>query len=775
MDTTTLEALEYPALIRELASRAVTPVGTDACLALAPNLPHASIEAAFAEFAEIDEIIKTNGRLPLSGVSDVRPPLARLGPTGAYLMPEDLLLVRGNLRAVCELRAFLPVGEGRVFPLTAAEIGALSDARPLLKELDRVLDDKGGIRDNASPELYRIRKEIRGNRERARSVLEEVSTGKKYKEYLQDDFITIRDDRYCLAIRAEKQSFVEGVIHGRSASSATYFIEPIALVELNNKLAQLKGGEKAEEVEILKAVALLVEAASPALRSDLEIIAALDSVMAKASLATALKARPPLVRPSGAVRLIGARHPLLALKAAETGATVVPVDITPPPGASTLVISGANTGGKTVALKTLGLLTLMTLAGIPIPVEEGSEAVPFQAIFSDIGDRQDIIASLSTFSAHVKRIGEFLSLAGPGSLVLIDEIGSGTDPSEGGAFALAAIERFMSTGASVVVTTHLNLIKAHAQSHPAFMNASVEFDESAMHPLYRLRYGVPGPSLGLSIAEGLGIPAEIIEDARTKVAGGEGAFMESVRLLEKEREDVRELKERLVRQAESRDKALLRLREGRDEIRRKTKEKIEAVAVKAREEMRAVIEAAREAASRAAAVRAVRAIDNIGAKALSTVAPRTRPSGCVPATGDKVAIIGSKSKGTVLRVDETGKKAEVGVGSLKVWTPFDKLEKRGGTEKEKTVDASASTGETVAPSTLNIIGKRAEPALAELQKFMDNAHASGMKTVEIIHGVGTGALSKAVAEFLRGTPYVERFHHGDPDRGGAGVTVVELK
>lgn len=780
MDNTTLEALEFPAVLKDLADRAATAVGNERLLALEPMIDPAQIEAVFKGYSEIDGIVKTVGRLPVANAADIRPGLARLGPQGAYLLPEELQLIQINIRTAQELGVSLDPATRRLYPLTWERIDGLSDNAQLGRMLDRILDGKGGLKDGASPELYRIRKEIRDNRQRARSVLEEISSGKAYQEYVQDDFITVRDDRYCLAIRAEKHSFVPGVIHGRSASGSTYFIEPIALVELNNRLAVLKRDEKTEEIAILKAAAVEVAVAAPGLLSDLDIFGWVDANQARANFAAALNARVPLIKTEGPVKLLNARHPLLVLSGIKTGSAqtspVIPINVMVREGCRALVISGANTGGKTVALKTLGLLTIMTLAGIPIPVDEGSEALIFTSIFSDIGDRQDIIASLSTFSAHVKRMKEFLAKAGTGSLVLIDEIGSGTDPAEGGAFALAAIERLMQQGATVIVTTHLNLIKAHAQTHPEFLNASVEFDETTMHPLYRLHYGAPGASLGLSIAEGLGIGPEVIESARAKVMDKEGAFMESVRRIEAEREELRMLRERLVRQARLRDAALTRLRAGRETIRRKAVEKVDKLVAAAREEMVAAVEKARQEAGRRAATAPVKVIDNIGARLRAQLGKVQVVTNYRPAVEDKVTLIGTKTRGVVVRVDEGAKKAEVSVGKLKVWSPFDKLEKRGGNEtgaRPSTVQTTAADME--ASATLKLIGIRVEPALEELQKFMDNAHASGLNRVEIIHGLGTGALAKAVSEYLRACPFVERFYHNAPEHGGAGVTVAELK
>ena len=437
-----------------------------------------------------------------------------------------------------------------------------------------------------------------------------------------------------------------------------------------------------------------------------------------------------------------------------------------------LVISGANTGGKTVALKTLGLLTLMALSALPIPVAEGSAAVAFKEIFSDIGDRQDIIASLSTFSAHVKRMGEFLSNAVPGSLVLIDEIGAGTDPSEGGAFALAALETLRERGAKIIITTHLNLLKAHAQVDANYLNASVEFDEKTLRPLYRLRYGVPGPSLGLSIAQSLGIPEAVINRAHGYIKEKEGAFIESIRILEEEKETVRKLRERLDSLEAQRQKALERLRQDRGVMVERAKRNIDAMVGKAGEEIRESIQKFREEGKAASGKRTATEVLKAGDRLKEKLGHKKERY--IPKKGDRVSLSGSNTKGTVITVDTDGKKAEVMVGNLKVWAPWDKLERRGGVEAKPSQGISVSADMEIA-STLNIIGMRVEEALPFVTKFLDNAHSSGLQSVDIIHGVGTGRLSKAVEENLKGHPLVKSFHHAEPSRGGGGVTVVELK
>lgn len=778
MDETTLEILEFPAVLKEIASFAMTGPGRERVLSLRPLDALAEIDEAFARFLEMREAVTAEGTLPLGPVSDILPLFKRLAIAGAYLLPEDLLLVAGNLGASTALRALSGPAFARRHPGISAMIDGLSGQAELTATLGRIVDDKGEIKDGASSELARIRRAIRSSREHARSILEGLTTDKAVRdEYLQEDFITIRDDRFVLCIKAGMQSAFKGVIHGRSGSGAAYFIEPMQLVEMNNKVAVLKKEEKAEEIAILKAVSSEIFEQREPLTADLAIFGALDGLQARALFAAQTGSTAPVVRKNGRVRLKCARHPLLILKEKSGGAAVVPVDVIMPEGCSVLVISGANTGGKTVALKTLGLLTLMALSAIPVPAEEGSEVAFFTSVFADIGDRQDIIASLSTFSAHIKRMREFLDSAGTGSLVLIDEIGAGTDPSEGGAFALAALETLRERGATAIITTHLNALKAHAQTHPAYRNASVEFDEATWKPLYQLRYGVPGPSLALSIAESLGIPAPVIERARANLDEKEGAFIESIRLLEEARGETAVLKERLSVLESRRDEAVKRLRADRAAILEKARVKADKMIAEAKEELRGVMARLKQERPTIGPGKAAIEIERSRASLLGRLGER--PSTYRPSIGDRVSLAGASTKGSVVDVDVAGKRAELAVGSLKVWAPWNKLKKIGGSDRigasGGTVEIPVSVPEMDAASSVNIIGQRAEEAMGVVTRFIDNAFAAGLTRVEIIHGMGTGRLGQAVGGLLKKDPRVKSIGHPDPSFGGAGVTVVEFK
>jgi len=749
----------------------MTPVGREMALGLKPRADIRSIEGAYADYSEVALLIQVSGTLPLGGVSDIRGLLSKTDVEGSYLLAPELLILRSNLASASIIKSLGTQSFSRSYPRTSERIGRVSDQEALYSELERILDDKGEIKDTASPELYRIRREVRASKERARRILESITIDKDTRDYLQEDIISIREDRYVLAIKAGMHTTFQGVVHGRSGSGSTYFIEPMQLVELNNKVAILKKEEKAEEIEILKEATRHVASQRDLILSDLDEISCLDLIQAKALFGKEIGAIVPVVREKGEVRLKSARHPLLVFKEKQGATPAIPIDFRMPEETSVLVISGANTGGKTVALKTLGLLTLMGLSAIPVPAQEGSEIVAFEDILSDIGDRQDIIASLSTFSAHVKRMREFLETASSGTLVLIDEAGAGTDPSEGGAFALAAIETLLERGARTVVTTHLNLLKAYAQADPRYLNASVEFDEKTWRPLYRLCYGVPGPSLGLSIAQSLGIPEGVITRARGYIKEKEGAFIESIRTLEREKEEVRGARERLAVLEARRNEALSRLRGDREALVERAKKNVESMVRKANDEIREALERFREEGKAAGGKKASARVDKAVSKLKASFSQKAEAYS--PKAGDKVALAGSSSRGVVAAVDAEGKRAEVMVGALKVWAPWERLVKRGA-DKGAPSQGIGVIADMELATALKIIGMRVDEALPLVTRFIDNAHVSGIGSVEVIHGIGTGALAKAVEEYLKKNPLVKRFHHGEPPRG-AGVTVIDLK
>jgi DNA mismatch repair protein MutS2 len=795
VDSTTLEALEYHEVLSELSGFSTTPLGRAKILAEHPSTDITAVEERFKELAELVRLLDSDLRLPLGGIEDLCPILNRPMPEGSYLLSEELRFIGSTLSCLVLLKA-VSSGRGREggsekfsrdYPRTDSAIETITDHSALSYELSRIFDSTGKIVDDASANLNRIRKEIRDILVRAREIMARLLRDRGLKELLQEEYATIREDRHVLAIKASKQSEFDGVVHGRSGSGETFFIEPMALVELNNSRSVLRRDEAIEEIAILRTVTADVGAFRAEILADIETAALLDALQSRALFSREISGVIPVLKSEGRIKLSNARHPLLELKAARGKGVAVPINIEIAEEHKVVVISGANTGGKTVALKTLGLLTLMAMSAIPISAGDGSEVRLFTHIMADIGDSQDIIASLSTFSAHIKRLGQFLSDSGPGSLVLVDEIGSGTDPSEGGALALSTLDTLAATGATSVVTTHLNMLKAHAQSNSAYLNVSVEFDEKTLHPLYTLCYGVPGPSLGLSIAKSLGLPAELVEKAQKYLGTEESAFIESVRMLEEEREELRQRLESATELERKRTEAVKSLREGRAELLAKVQGRIDAVVAEATKEIRRSAESIKFMPN-AVPDSIAPVIKEINATGTRVIERITKVPRFVPSEGDSVTIKDLRQKGVVLSIDAENEKAEVRVGALKISVDFARLERTEGTKpgKGSTVKGRGRRGKSASQEvridadmkvsrSLNLLGMRVEEAEPLLNRFIDNAHAEGLDAVEVIHGIGTGRLKAGVDRFLSAHPSVRSFSLGDRARGGGGVTVVRLK
>ena len=761
----------------------------DAARSLAPGSSLESVTSEFQRYSEIASLIEVQGGggLPIGGATDITPLIKKASKEGAYLSCEEFSQVKDLLSSIASLSslASFPSFDDK-FPITLERLNAFSDQDFFTAELRRVLDDDGGISDKASPELLRIRRELKGMRGRARRLIDELRSSEDFKEWLQEDFYTIRDDRYVLLIKAGYQTRFPGIIHGRSSSGETYFIEPYKVVELNNELSLLKKDEKAEEIRILIELSKVVVREGPGLTGDQLIIGSFDLDSAKAAFSKKLGCTVPELGEEGDVSLIGARHPLLILKEFSTGDTTVrPVDIRLDDGVRVLVVSGANTGGKTVALKTLGLITLMAQSAIPVPALSGSRLRVFSKVSADIGDSQGIAEDLSTFSGHITRLGSFLTDAAPGDLVLIDEIGVGTDPSEGSVLSLALLEEFSARGAVTVVSTHMNLLKAHAAVDEAFMNATVIFDKDTLEPSYNLSYGMPGQSLGLSIAGSLGIPESVVANARGKLTSDESAFIKSLKDINRERDRLIKLNDRLAAITEARDLALRKLRDERTKIVNRLRSGLEKKAKTAEEEIKGIVAAVKER-ERAARIKTGTA-DKAGRSAVSSskaVARNALPDTLRPVKpyrpeeGDKVSVSGSSTKGVVVRVMAESKEVELKVGAMKIKAPWKKLEKTGGklTRPERAKVKSSDYDYSVdAAYLINIIGKRVEESLKLVTRFLDDAHLAGLPEVEIVHGKGTGVLGAAIREFLATNHLVESYEQGDERGGGAGVTVVRLK
>jgi len=757
MEERALRVLEFFPFLQILKTFAATGVGQNVCLSLRPFREKAEIERLLQETVEALRILEEEGTLPLPGALDVRPLLPRARAEGACLLPEDLLAIRSTLGASSRVKRFLEKAPPRC-PRLQSLGERLPELEDLRESLHSALGPRGEILDSASAELARLRREIQQVRSRIRASLEALWGQENLRKIFQEQIITLRKDRYVLAVKAECKNALPGIIHDQSQSRATFFVEPLATVEANNDLNLLLQDEKEEERRILLELTAWVREESEAISRAVDLLGRLDLIFAKALYARAARAAVPVLNEEGAWDLRQARHPLL-----DPGQTV-PIHLLLEKGQSTLILTGANTGGKTVSLKTLGLLTLMAQCGIPIPAEEGSRVAVVQKIFADIGDEQSLQDNLSTFSAWIRTTARVVREADAASLVLLDEVGGGTDPAEGAALTMALIDRLRARGAKTAVTTHLHLLKAYGSLHPDVVNVSVEVNPENLRPTYRLIYGRPGESYALLMAEKYGMPPELLEQAKSYLGEGDRKVGELLAALDQSQQEwenkIREA-ERLKQEAESdreKSRALLL----------RTKAENEERAEKARDESRQMIQEAREELRRL--IREFKAQGRTDVHGLHQ-AIREKESRLRQSFSQLEEESGTGKSARILRLGlESGAKSPAFPGRKH---RSGEKPQRGGRE-EKFLAAALQYEVPAAARELKIIGLRVEEALPLVEKAIDEALLGGLRELEVIHGAGTGRLRKAVRDYLREHDFVENFAPGGPGRGGDGVTVVEV-
>jgi DNA mismatch repair protein MutS2 len=669
-----------------------------------------------------------------------------------------------------------------------------------VREITRCLDDQGNVVDHASPVLARVRADIRATGGRIRDKLDSLIRSPEASRYLQDPVVTLRGGRFVVPVKQEHKAAMPGIVHDQSASGLTLFVEPMAVVELNNVLASLQAKEREEIERILRELSGMVRVAHSEIEKTVEALGALDFAFAKGRLSLDMDAVEPGLNASAYLEIRRGRHPLL------TG-HVVPIDVELGGRFHTLVVTGPNTGGKTVSLKTIGLFALMALAGLHLPAAQGTTFAVFRQVFADIGDEQSIEQSLSTFSSHMKHIVQILEKAGPESLVLLDELGAGTDPAEGASLGIAILEHLHSRGARTVATTHYSELKAFAYEREGVENASCEFDVATLRPTYRLVVGVPGGSCAFEVASRLGLPREVVELARERLGEDRArvehmiAHMEQSRKqLEEDSERARGARQMMERLARERDEEVRRMRELRSEILRKARDEAAGVVARARQDVARIIEELREVAldrgsvddaarrAREALKRVTEEIVAADPKEPETVAghlsPLTRPPrpGEI-SVGTSVYVPKLGGSGRVLSVPRDGEDVEVQVGAMRLFVCLRDLvvvEDGSSGAKERPaggVFIAPVTREKAATisSELDLRGLTVEEAIAEVDKYLDDACLAGLVKARIIHGKGTGALRQAVRDFVRTHPHVRGFEPGGPADGGDGVTVVAIR
>jgi DNA mismatch repair protein MutS2 len=795
MDDRSLKGLEFYNLLEILKEFSISPLGRKRCDALRPFKDPALIQSRLAEVLELKEILETIGDLPIRGLNDIGGILRRLDVEGSILSVQELLDIYRQMELCKGLKRFFQRLKIVKAPRLQEMVSSLSSLKALEKEILQAVNTKGEILDQASPGLSDVRHRMRKIREKAKGVLEQLLHQEKLQPIFQEQLITLRNGRYVLLIKSEYKHRLEGIIHDQSQSRMTFFFEPLQVVSFNNEINILLGEEKEEEYRILADLSEKMRDERQNLWGDFEILEQLDLLYAMTKLAILLKGVQPILNEDGKIDMKEARNPLLAL---QKEGQVVPIHLRMRDGIRVLIVSGANAGGKTVALKTLGLLTLMVQCGLPIPVAEGSEVGIFEDIFAVIGDEQSIGENLSTFSSHLLHVDQILGKAGPHSLILLDELGVGTHASEGCALALGFLDQFRETGASVVVTTHFDRLKVYGYLHPDVENVAVEFDEETLEPKYALSYGSSGLSNAFSVAEKLGISEKVLEMARHHGDGGGHEVtraLETVERLkadtERERLEIVEMKREVGLQHQRLKELLEGIKRRRQEILSQAEERGRKAVQKVEEELKEWIGRQKEEKSHSRV-----AHFNSFRKEIQTIKERSFPSikrGETPTVvgglkvGEHVRIVSLGSQGSVVGVEESLKQVEVMTEKARVKTTFSDIVK---VTHGEVVDSTLREGRSIEfPKTqplsqrkdqeplsqLNVIGLTVEDALPRVDKFIDQALLHGLEKVHIVHGVGSGRLGNAIGKYLQGHPGVRSFARGEGMKGGRGITVVELR
>jgi DNA mismatch repair protein MutS2 len=785
-----LSTLEFPKVLDRLATYASFSVGEEKARALMPATSLREIRWRLETTGEARTLLDAKPDTTLGGAHDIRP-LAETAQRAAVLQPAELLDIRDTLVAARTLHRALTKLESQ-FPRLATIAGRIQLCPEIIEEVNRCLDERGSVRDNASPDLARIRREARVAHDRLQDKLQNIIHSPQNATFLQEPLITQREGRYVIPLKADFKGRIRGIVHDVSASGATIFIEPLSVVELNNVWRELQLAEQQEVHRILAGLSALVADHAAEIVQTVEALADLDLAFAKAKYAEAINAAvPELIPDRSAIRFLGARHPLLDPE------TVVPIDVVLDDESSArsadpthvLVITGPNTGGKTVSLKTVGLLTLMAQAGLHLPIELGSALSLFEAVYADIGDEQSIEQSLSTFSSHLTNILSFLDQADERSLVLLDELGAGTDPAEGAALARALLDHFRSRGATTFVATHYPELKTYAQLTPGVCNACVEFDPETLSPTYKLTIGLPGRSNAFAIAQRLGLPRDLVEAARDMVSP-EDLHTEDMLA------DIHRLR---LQEVQARDTAN-EARAGAEKLSRELRERLDAI----EEERLEILEQAREEAVEEleALRKEVRALRNrlqAAAAPLEEVAeveeavemlegqltepepavleplpvPDVSPHPIRP--GDTVWVRPLNAKGRVIEIDD--EQAEVQVGPARTRVRRAELELMSATLLETpppTVHGPRILRTSSPGDQIEVRGCTVEDALERVDRHLDAAFRAGLPWVRIIHGKGTGALRRAVRGFLSDHPLVSAYEPGGPKEGGEGVTIAKL-
>lgn len=782
-----IRVLEYEKMKRQLQEHVSSSLGKQKVNQLLPSVELDEVKRWQNETAEGATVRRLKGHVPLGGISDITAH-AKRAKIGGSLSASELIEIASTIYGGRTLRKFIVtmVEEEEIeLPLLyeyAEQIEPLTDVE---REIKQCIDDNGHVLDSASPALRTIRQQVRSYESGVRSKLESITRSSSTQKMLSDAIVTIRNDRFVIPVKQEYRSSFGGIVHDQSSSGATLFIEPQAIVTLNNQLREAKVKEAREIERILAELSSHVALVADELLTNIDLLASLDFIFAKAHYAKYLKATKPKLNDTGYVLLKRARHPLLDAD------IVVPIDVELGGEYRSLIITGPNTGGKTVTLKTVGLLTLMAQSGLHVPVDDESEMAVYKQVFADIGDEQSIEQSLSTFSSHMTNIVSILDKVDFQSLVLFDELGAGTDPTEGAALAISILDDVYNRGACVVATTHYSELKGYAYNREGAINASVEFDVETLRPTYRLLIGVPGRSNAFAISRRLGLSERIIEKAKEQIDSETNQIenmIESLETSQKSAESEWEKAEKIRAEAEQLRLDLIRQLEEfekqKERLMKEAEEKAEKAVSKAKEEAEFIIEELREMQKEGLSVKEHQIID--AKKHLEQAAPKltaqqkkvkkaaAKAKQNIKA-GDEVKVISFGQKGFVVeQISESEFQVQMGIMKMKVNKDDLQLIDRPKQVETKPIATLRGSDHHV-KSELDLRGERYEDAMRLVEKYIDDALLAGYHSVSIIHGKGSGALRKGVKQLLKKHPHVKGERDGGMNEGGLGNTVVELK
>ena len=794
MNPKALKTLEYNKIIDKLTEFAGSALAKEMCRNLQPSTDLYEIQALQKETSDALSRIYQKGAVSFRGVRDIRGSIKRL-EIGAIIGINELLSICSLLEVCSKVKAYSRNDRDPDFEDSLeAMFQALQPLTPVSSEIRRCIASEEELNDDASPALFKIRRSMRQINDKVHAQLQTMVNGSA-RTYLQDAVVTMRNGRYCIPVKAEHRGQIPGMIHDQSSTGSTLFVEPMAVIKLNNDLRELELKEEKEIEMILATLSARCGEETEALRDDLDLLTKLDFIFARAQLSRSMNGTQPDFNEEGRILIKKGRHPLLDKK------KVVPIDIQLGKDFELLIITGPNTGGKTVSLKTVGLFTLMGQAGLHIPAFDHSELSVFHEVFADIGDEQSIEQSLSTFSAHMTNTVSILKEADDRSLVLFDELGAGTDPTEGAALAIAILSNLHRRGSRVMATTHYSELKVFALSTPGVENGCCEFDVETLRPTYRLLIGVPGKSNAFAISQKLGLSQDIIEEAKTHLTKQDEDFEDLLADLEQKRvtieqerdqinsykEEIRELKQRLESKQEkldlSRDKILREANEQARNILQESKDYADTTIRNFQKYGKAAGVSAKDMEKERGKLR----------EKMSTVDKKLSAKNAAPKKshkqltakdlhiGDSIKVLSLNLKGTVSTLPDAKGNLFVQMGILRSQVNIRDLEKLDDTvitggNFSKTGSGKIKMSKSASVSTeINLLGKTVDEAIMELDKYLDDAYIAHLPSVRIVHGKGTGALRKGVHNYLRRQKHVKSYRLGEFGEGDAGVTIVEFK